>query len=235
MPSPSTELHPSQSRPRDRTRLHILHTHNLAALLHPIHSHHPLYPISLNSLFTAVAYCRPSRLALTSVAPPPSLARHGLDTHLPQVTPQGSSGSTSKPSSASSSMSGASSRDLPLLTPITTMSESSPLDRPPSPLLKKRTHSEMLSNGLTSTALDPQPSRHIAALTPNQTPPEPPSQARPPKGQPTGQKTIVVVDPDAAPSTDGHPRRKYKSIPFGLGKEVRAASSQVFWLTLKFI
>jgi hypothetical protein len=138
------------------------------------------------------------------------------------------SSTTTTPSTVLSVMSSSSANHPPILLTPVTMSESSPVDKMPSPSSRKRSYEDMHANGAVSPSRPSAPSRDVAALTPTQTPPEPTRQARPARGEILGYK--ITLDPDTAPGLDHQDRRKIpvKYKPFGQGKEVRAASSQVF-------
>lgn len=129
----------------------------------------------------------------------------------------------STPSSVLSTMSSLPGNGAPTLTPITN-SESSPQEIPLSPGSKKRKLELLYPNGYKSPS-NLNAISQDAALTPTQTPPEMPREARPGPGQIKGHK--LTFDPDTALNLDVNSRKKLKPKYNTFGEQVRAASSQV--------
>jgi len=142
---------------------------------------------------------------------------------IPQLDNSDASDSAT-PSSVFSRMSSFAGNGAPTLTPITN-SESSPPDKTLSPTSKKRKFDELYTNGITSPSRQDAPPSRDPALTPTQTPPELPHEARPARGQIKGHK--LTFDPDTAPNLDSSSRKKLKPKYNTFGDQVRAASSQV--------
>jgi [histone H3]-lysine4 N-trimethyltransferase SETD1 len=132
--------------------------------------------------------------------------------------------SSATPSSdLSATMSSSSSANLaPTLTPLTT-NESSPPDKPLSPLSRKRSFDQMRGSR--------SPSRRAAdsPASPPGSPSEPVRRARPGPGEVKGYK--ITFDPETAPGLESKDRRKYKPKYTSFGDKVRAASSQVTAVT----
>lgn len=145
-----------------------------------------------------------------------------LSIHLPNLIRVDSDVASHTPSSAISTMSSMSGNHPPTLTPITN-NESSPPDRMPSPLSRKRSFEQMQSDGIRS----PLRVHPNGGLTPTQTPPEMDRlHARPGPGEIKGMK--ATFDPNINPSADGKDKRKYKVAYTSFGDKVRAASSRVY-------
>jgi histone-lysine N-methyltransferase SETD1 len=146
-----------------------------------------------------------------------------------QDSSEGSDSST--PSSVFSRMSSFTGNGAPTLTPITN-SESSPPDKPSSPTSNKRKFDQIHTNGSTTPSHQNAPPPQDSALTPTQTPPEIPREARPGPGQIKGHK--LTFDPDTALNLDSSSRKKLRPKYNTFGDQVRAASSQVIFDDVKF-
>jgi histone-lysine N-methyltransferase SETD1 len=174
----------------------------------PIFNAQPVHKHWLAPLLAVADMTRSSPFALL-----PNSIR--ADPDLSSATPSSDLSAVTMSSSSSANL-------APTLTPLTT-NESSPPDKPLSPLSRKRSFDQMRGSRSPSRRRADSP-----ASLPG-SPSEPVRRARPGPGEVKGYK--IAFDPETAPGLDAKDRRKYKAKYNSFGDKVRAASSQVMPMT----
>jgi len=112
----------------------------------------------------------------------------------------------------------------PALTPITN-TESSPPTKMLSPRAAKRTYDQM-QNGVSSPRAQDVSSQNASeTITPIQTPPDPPNDARPGPKETKGIK--CTYDPELDEKLSSSDRKRYKARYKAFGAEVRSTSTQI--------
>lgn len=117
----------------------------------------------------------------------------------------------------------------PTLTPVTN-TESSPPAKMLSPRSAKRTYEQMQNGVSPHRAPDASSQNASETITPIQTPPDPPKQARPGPKDVKGIK--CTYDPEVDEKLSSSDRKRYKARYKAFGAEVRSTSTQSFHNTL---
>ena len=112
----------------------------------------------------------------------------------------------------------------PALTPVTN-TESSPPAKMPSPRAAKRTYDQM-QNGVSPPRVHDASSQNASeTITPIQTPPDPPKEARPGPKDVKGIK--CTYDPELDEKLSSSDRKRYKARYKAFGAEVCSTSTQI--------
>jgi len=121
---------------------------------------------------------------------------------------------------------GAGASGPPSLTPITN-TESSPPAKTLSPRAAKRTYDQMQNGTSPYPAHDASSQNATSTITPIQTPPDPPKQARPGLKEVKGVK--CTYDPEIDDKLSSADRKRYKARYKAFGAEVRSTSIGLFY------